>query len=158
MTPQQGRLGAVVLLVACSALLVVFPVKPGLSTEMLFEDEVDARIQTESVSDNNEQLILRIRHDDGKDLTNNLTRVQMLIKLEQEALSGTNASIAWDGKQTSFQRIVTPFSVWSDAFASRNRSLANATKWADVLQPVVDGGCVAMPLREKKKRLLKRPC
>lgn len=140
MTPQQGRLGAVILLVACSALLVIFPVKPSLSTEMLFEDEVDARIRTQSVSDDKEQLILRIRHDDGSDLTNNLTRVQMLITLEQEALSGLNASIAWDGEHTSFQRIVTPFSIWSDAFASRNRSLTNATKWADVLQPVIEGG------------------
>ena len=138
MTPQQGRLGAVILLVACSALLVIFPVKPSLSTEMLFEDEVDARIRTQSVSDDKEQLILRIRHDDGSDLTNNLTRVQMLITLEQEALSGLNASIAWDGEHTSFQRIVTPFSIWSDAFASRNRSLTNATKWADVLQPVIE--------------------
>ena len=107
---------------------------------MLFEDEVDARIRAESVDDANEQLILRLRHDDGGRLTNNLTRVQMLMHLEQEALSGSNASIAWQGEHTSFYRLVTPFSIWSDAFESRNRSLANATKWADVLQPKIENG------------------
>ena len=37
-------------------------------------------------------------------------------------------------------RIITPFSAWSDAFDARNRSLGNATQWADVLVPEIEDG------------------
>jgi hypothetical protein len=70
MTSDNLRLVLIVSLVFCSGLLVAFPVEPVLSTEAIFDDEADKRIREESIGNtSHSQLILTIRHDDGRSLT-----------------------------------------------------------------------------------------
>jgi hypothetical protein len=140
MGPKQVPLAVVLVLLLGCGLLVPFPVEPTLSTELLFAAEVETRLEDESSSKLTGQLVLRINHDDGEWLTSNLSRVQSLLQLEQEAIDGSNPDTSWDVEGIRFGRIESPFSSWSDAFASRNRSLTNATRWADVLQPTLENG------------------
>lgn len=141
MTPEQGRAALLVGLLACAGLLFAFPVEPVMTTEVLFDDPVDERIRTESVGHSSRsQLVLRIHHDDGGALTSDLGRVKALMQLEQEALDGSNPDTSWEAEDIRIARIQTPFSLWEDAFASRDRNLSEATRWADVLQPEIEMG------------------
>ncbi len=141
MTPEQTRLALVVAMLACSGLLLVYPVEPSMTSEMLFDDEVDKRIKAESVAETTRsQLTLRIRHDDGGRITDDLSRVQDLMQLEQDAMGGSNPDTAWDDESNWIARMETPFKRWSEAFASRNRSLANASYFQEVLEPEIPNG------------------
>ena len=141
MTPEQSRIALIVAMLACSGLLLIYPVEPTMTSEMLFDDEVDKRIKAESVSETTRsQLVLRIRHDDGGRLTDDLSRVQDLMQLEQDAMGGSNPDTAWDDEENWIEHIETPFNRWSQAFASRNRSLANATNFQEVLEPTIPNG------------------
>ena len=124
----------------CSAMMLVSPVEPDINTKLLFDDPVDERIDDEGFIESGNELIVLFRHDDGGQLTNNLSRVQKLIQIEREALNGSNSSVSMDSEYVRFNRIETPFMTWSNAFASRNRSLENATRWVDVLQPTIENG------------------
>jgi len=151
MDPRWARQSLLLLLLACSALLLVFPVSPVLSSEVIFDDEVVQRVNADSMDNRHSQLVLMISHDDGARLTNNLSRVQSLMQLEQEAWDGSNPATSWEAEHIIFERIETPFAIWSEAFASRNRSLENATQWADVLQPTMeDGWCGLNSTNEEK--------
>ena len=141
MTPEQNRLALVLAMLACSGLLLFNPVEVKVSAEIIFDDPVDKRIEEESIGETlRSQLVLRFRHDEGGRLTNNLSRVQALMQLEQEALDGSNPATAWEGGSTIIQRIETPFKRWSEAFESRNRSLSDASSFGDVLQPTISEG------------------
>jgi hypothetical protein len=141
MTPEQARAALLVGLLACAGLLIANPVEPAMNAAILFDDVVDQRIEEESVGlSRRSNLVLRIRHDDGGLLTSDLDRVQALMMLEQEALDGSNPDTAWEAEDIRFDHIQTPFNLWSEAFASRNRSLAEASIWADVLQPTLEEG------------------
>ena len=141
MAPERFRFALVFGLFISSALLLVFPLEMALNTEVLLDDPVKARIESESVGDaKNSQLVLRFQHDEGGPLTNNLSRVQGLLQLEYEIMSGSNSDTAWTFDHVFIERIESPLMAWSQAFDSRNRSLVNATQWADVLNPTLEQG------------------
>ena len=141
MAPERFRFALVFGLFISSALLLVFPLEMALNTEVLLDDPVKARIESESVGDaKNSQLVLRFQHDEGGPLTNNLSRVQGLLQLEYEIMSGSNSDTAWTFDHVFIDRIESPLMAWSQAFDSRNRSLVNATQWADVLNPTLEQG------------------
>ena len=151
MRPEQLRLALVVGMLLSAGLLLFNPIEPKMNTEVIFDDEAMMKIREGSTEDENYQLVLRIRHDEGGLLTNNLTRVQDLLQLESEFLDGSNPDTSWDScvaedsadceySSLNIDRVITPFGAWSDAFDSRNRSLQEATRWADVLQPEIEEG------------------
>ena len=140
MRPEQLRLALVVGMLMSAGLLITNPLDPQMNTEVIFDDEAVIRIKEESVDGNSYQLVLRFRHDDGAMITNNLSRVQELMQLEREFSDGTNPDTAWTYDGLDIKRIMTPFSAWSDAFESRNRSLENATQWANLLLPEIEDG------------------
>ena len=82
MNPKNTRIAIIIVLVFCSGLIFIFPTEPVLNTGVLFDDKVDERIENEKVSKDNTNLILIITHDDGGELTSNLTRVQKLLSLK----------------------------------------------------------------------------
>ena len=135
-----------------SGMLLVFPVEPTMNTDVLFDDPVKERIENERGGiEHSSELILLFRHDDGNELTNNLTRVQSLIQLEIEAMDGSNSSTSFDSEDVRLNRIESPLMRWSDAFSSRNRSLENATRWVDVLQPTIENGWCGKDANGKEK-------
>ena len=151
MRPEQLRLALVVGMLLSAGLLLFNPIEPKMNTQVIFDDEAMVKIREGSTEDENYQLVLRIRHDEGGLLTNNLSRVQELLQLENELLDGSNPDTSWDScteddprdcdfSSLSIDRVITPFGAWSDAFDSKNRSLQNATRWADVLQPEIENG------------------
>ena len=151
MRPEQLRLALVVGMLMSASLLLFYPVEPKMNTEVIFDDEALMRIREEGVQGESYQLVLKIRHDEGGLITNNLSRVQDLLQLETEFQDGSNPNTSWhsctEGNSNDcefsslyIERVMTPFSAWSDAFDSRNRSLENATRWADVLQPEIEEG------------------
>ena len=83
MNPKNTRIAIIIVLVLCSGLIFIFPTEPVLNTGVLFDDKVDERIENEKVSKDNTNLILIITHDDGGELTSNLTRVQKLLSLKK---------------------------------------------------------------------------
>ena len=140
MRPEQLRLALVVGMLLSAGLLFTYPVNPKMNTEVIFDDEAAIRMREEGIQEENYQLVLRFRHDEGGQITSDLSRVQELIQLEAEFLDGTNPQTSWDHDTLYIDRVVTPFSAWSDAFESRNRSLENASQWADVLLPEIEDG------------------
>ena len=129
-------------LVLCSGLIFIFPTEPVLTTDVLFDDKVTQRIDDENTGPDESQLILIISHDDDGPLTNNLTRVKSLLALE-ENITKNKDNIAFLTNETVYiSEISSPLRAWSNAFNSKNRSLTNATQWADVLQPqLTEGWC-----------------
>ena len=89
---------------------------------------------------NDEELIVKIKHDSNLSVTGNFAVMKELMKLENELLNGSNPETSWEYDSTFVYKLQTPFQSWEDAFSSRNRSLENATKWSDVLQPPIEGG------------------
>ncbi|MEE3134216.1 MAG: hypothetical protein VX277_00200, partial [Candidatus Thermoplasmatota archaeon] len=140
MNPKQARISIILVLVLCSGLVFIFPTEPVLTTEVLFDDKVIQRIEKESNHLEENELILIINHDDGGPLTNNLTRVKSLLSLEQDILNNEDNIAFLNDNSAYIATVSSPLNKWSDAFNSRNRSLENATKWADLLQPTLEEG------------------
>jgi len=140
MRPEQVRLALVVGMLMSAALLFSYPVNPKMNTEVIFDDQAAIRMREEGVQEENYQLVLRFSHDEGGQITSNLSRVQDLMQLEEEFLDGSNPTTSWEYENLYIDRVITPFSAWNDAFESRNRSLDNASQWADVLLPEIEGG------------------
>ncbi|HJM45022.1 MAG TPA: hypothetical protein QF644_03635, partial [Candidatus Poseidoniaceae archaeon] len=142
MNPKQARISIMLVLVLCSGLIFIFPTEPVLTTDVLFDDKVTQRIDDENTGPDESQLILIISHDDDGPLTNNLTRVKSLLALE-ENITKNKDNIAFLTNETVYiSEISSPLRAWSNAFNSKNRSLTNATQWADVLQPqLTEGWC-----------------
>ena len=141
MRPEQLRLALVVGMLMSAGLLFAYPVNPKMNTEVIFDDQAAIRMREEGVQDENYQLVLRFKHDEGGQMTSNLSRVQELMQLEEEFHDGSNSQTSWEyDSLVRVDRVVTPFSAWSDAFESRNRSLESAAQWADVLLPEIENG------------------
>ena len=140
MNPKQARISIILVLVLCSGLVFIFPTEPVLTTEVLFDDKVIQRIEKESNHLEENELILIINHDDGGPLTNNLTRVKSLLSLEQDIINNKDNIALLNDNSAYIATVSSPLNKWSDAFNSRNRSLENATKWADLLQPALEEG------------------
>ena len=151
MRPEQLRLALVVGMLMSAALLFAHPVDPKMNTEVIFDDEAAMRIRAEGVQEENYQLVLRFRHDEGGQITSNLTRVHELMQLEDEFLDGSDPETSWESDALYIDRIVTPFAAWSDAFESRNRSLVNASQWADVLLPENEEGWCGTNATEQER-------
>lgn len=151
MNPKQARISIILVLVLCSGLVFIFPTEPVLTTEVLFDDKVVQRIEDESNYLDENKLILIIKHDDNGPLTNNLTRVKTLLSLEQDIINNKDNIAFLNDNSAYIDTVSSPLNKWSDAFNSRNRSLENATKWADVLQPILaDGWCGENTTSEEK--------
>ena len=128
-------------LILSTLLLALFPVNPQMSTEVIFEDEVTQLRKSDGIgTQSSEPLVMRITHDDGAGLMYPVSRVQELLNIEREAMSGETPALEWHTDSTTLDRIQSPYTLWDDAFASRNRSLAEAERWNDVLQPLLDEG------------------
>ena len=122
-------------------LLAFFPVEPQMSTEVIFDDEVTQLRKADGIgTESSESLVLRVTHDDGAGLMHPVARVQELLSIEKEAFAGENPDTAWHTDVTELNRIQSPFTLWEDAFTSRNRSLVEAGGWNDVLQPMLEDG------------------
>ena len=133
-------------LVIGSACLLIFPFSPELNTDIIFDDEVAQRIDSQSKGDNFQSaLMLRVSHDDGERLTNDLSRVQELMEIEKRFFDSMHNS------NLSISKIQTPIQAWEDAFGSRNSSLEDAEKWADVFENTSEGGwCHENATKEEK--------
>lgn len=141
MEAQRVRRILLVSLILGTLLLAVFPVDPQMSTEVMFDDEVTLQRKADIVGgESGSSLVLRVTHDDSTSLMFPVSRVQELLNLEHEAMAGTNPDTSWHTNKTTLDRIQSPFSLWDEAFDSRNRSLENATGWNDVLQPLIEEG------------------
>ena len=85
-------------LVIGSACLLIFPFSPELNTDIIFDDEVAQRIDSQSKGDNFQSaLMLRVSHDDGERLTNDLSRVQELMEIQNrffDSMHNSNLSIS----------------------------------------------------------------
>ncbi|MDP6870237.1 MAG: hypothetical protein QGI21_05645 [Candidatus Poseidoniaceae archaeon] len=129
-------------LVLCSTLIVAYPVELVLNTDVIFEDETMARIESESISEVEQegQLLLVIKHDNGSSLTGDFQFIERLMQIERELLDGSNSSTSWVSEEVVISKLETPFNFWAKAFESRNRSLENANQWSDVLQPPLEEG------------------
>ena len=122
-------------------LLAFFPVEPQMSTEVIFDDEVTQLRKADGIgTESSEALVLRVTHDDGAGLMHPVARVQELLSIEKEAFAGENPDTAWHTDVTELNRIQSPFTLWEEAFTSRNRSLGEAEGWSDLLQPLLEDG------------------
>ena len=141
MEAKRGKIAIVSTMAICALFAVLMPVELVLNTDLIFEDEAKERIKKETVVDSfKNQLIVKIKHDSNLSVTGNFAVMKELVKLENELLNGSNPETSWEYDSTFVYKLQTPFQSWEDAFSSRNRSLENATKWSDVLQPPIEGG------------------
>ena len=123
----------IALLLTGCLLAIINPPSPSLSTKVIFDDEASNRISEQSDGGKlNQQLIIRISHEDQGPLTSNFSRVQDLFSIESDLISGDNRNLSYDSTTTFINRLETPFSSWSDALESRNRDIKNASSWNDV--------------------------
>ena len=129
------------LLLSGCLLAIINPPSPSLSTNVIFDDEASIRI-TEQSDDGklNQQLIVRISHEDEGPLTSNFTRVLDLLSIENSLRLGDDSNYSYDSKTTFIDRLETPCTSWSNALQSRDRDFQNASSWNDVLQPVLEDG------------------
>ena len=137
--PARFRFGFIAILLILSAVAIVDPVDPALSTDLMFEDEAVQRVKAERASWHYSDLVIRITHDDEGQLSSNLTRVQELLSIENELMNG-NSSISWNSTESWIVELKTPYSSWSDAFNDSGRSLENAAQWSELLQPEIEDG------------------
>mgnify|MGYP001208883710 CR=1 FL=1 len=154
MEVRNIRFGIITSLAICSILFVAYPPELVLNTGVIFEDEALDRIESESITgdDQGGQLILTIKHDNGSSLTGDFDNIQKLMQLERGLLGSESNELSWDSEKIYVSKVETPITFWSDAFESRNRSLANSSKWADVLQPPIDGGWCGDNSTEAEKK------
>ena len=72
MRPTNARLVIVTIMLTCTSLVVLFPFEARLNTDLIFDDKTTQRLDDEGSINPSTQLILKIKHDDGKKLTNNI--------------------------------------------------------------------------------------
>ncbi|MBI31646.1 MAG: hypothetical protein CMB72_03480 [Euryarchaeota archaeon] len=134
------RFGFIAVLLVLSGLAIIDPVEPSLSTSLMFEDEAVQRVENERANLHYSDLVVRITHDDGAQLSSNLTRVQELISIENDLLNDPSSDFAWKSSEVWIVNLYSPYSSWSDAFNDSGRNLENATRWGEILQPEIEGG------------------
>ena len=141
MEANRVRLILLASLIVGTLLLAIFPVEPQMSTEVIFDDEVTQLRKADGIgTESSESLVLRITHDDGAGLMHPVSRVQELLSIEKEAFSGEEPATAWHTDVTKLNRIQSPYTLWEDAFSSRNRSLVEAEGWNELLEPLLEDG------------------
>ncbi len=141
MVTERRKIAIVSVMAICALFAVIMPTELVLDTDLIFEDSAKERIRKETVVDSfKNQLIVKINHDENLSITGNFVIMKDLVKLEKELLDGSNPDTSWEYDSTYVMKLETPFQAWEEAFESRNRSLENATKWSDVLQPPIEGG------------------
>jgi predicted RND superfamily exporter protein len=141
MEAQRAKQVIISLLLSCCLLAIINPPTPSLSTKVIFDDKASIRINEQSDGGkSNQQLIITISHDDDGPLTANFSRVQDLLSIEKDLLSGENHNLSYDSSTTYITRLETPFNSWSEAFDSKGRDIENASSWSDVLQPTIEEG------------------
>jgi predicted RND superfamily exporter protein len=141
MEAQRAKQVIITLLLSCCLLAIINPPTPSLSTKVIFDDKASIRINEQSDGGkSNQQLIITISHDDDGPLTANFSRVQDLLSIEKDLLSGENHNLSYDSSTTYITRLETPFNSWSEAFDSKGRDIENASSWSDVLQPTIEEG------------------
>tara|TARA_B110000444_G_scaffold35323_1_gene30776 strand:+ start:40720 stop:42972 length:2253 start_codon:yes stop_codon:yes gene_type:complete len=155
MEAQRAKQVIITLLLSCCLLAVVNPPTPSLSTKVIFDDEASIRINEQSDGGKlNQQLIITISHDDNGPLTANFSRVQDLLSIEQDLVTGENDNLSYDSDTTYITRLETPFNSWSEALDSKGRDIGNASSWSDVLQPAIeDGWCGKNSTNEEQAAL-----
>ena len=136
---RPPAIGLIVTLVLLGAVVVIQPPAPTLNAEVLFEDEAKMRLDRDGLEERRDDLVLRIHHDEGGSVTSNLTRIQTLIELRSELLGAHDAS-GWGDPDVEVVEVRTAEVAWLQAFESRGRDLEDAQRWADVLQPTLEGG------------------
>lgn len=141
MDTKNTKIGITMSLVFFALMSLLMPVDLVLNTDAVFEDPAKERIKEEGlVGNKTSQLILKIKHDDDRSVSSDFTIFSKLLELEKELIDGSNELTSWDYDDVRVDKIETPFSSWSKAFESRNRSVENASKWGDLLNPVIEGG------------------
>lgn len=155
MEAQRAKQVIITLLLSCCLLAVINPPTPSLSTKVIFDDEASIRINEQSDGGKlNQQLIITISHDDNGPLTANFSRVQDLLSIEQDLITGENDNLSYDSDTTYITRLETPFNSWSEALDSKGRDIGNASSWSDVLQPAIeDGWCGKNSTNEEQAAL-----
>ncbi len=155
MEAQRAKQVIIALLLSCCLLAVINPPTPSLSTKVIFDDEASIRINEQSDGGKlNQQLIITISHDDNGPLTANFSRVQDLLSIEQDLVTGENDNLSYDSDTTYITRLETPFNSWSEALDSKGRDIGNASSWSDVLQPAIeDGWCGKNSTNEEQAAL-----
>lgn len=155
MEAQRAKQVIIALLLSCCLLAVINPPTPSLSTKVIFDDEASIRINEQSDGGKlNQQLIITISHDDNGPLTANFSRVQDLLSIEQDLITGENDNLSYDSDTTYITRLETPFNSWSEALDSKGRDIGNASSWSDVLQPAIeDGWCGKNSTNEEQAAL-----
>lgn len=155
MEAQRAKQVIITLLLSCCLLAVINPPTPSLSTKVIFDDEASIRINEQSDGGKlNQQLIITISHDDNGPLTANFSRVQDLLSIEQDLVTGENDNLSYDSDTTYITRLETPFNSWSEALDSKGRDIGNASSWSDVLQPAIeDGWCGKNSTNEEQAAL-----
>ncbi len=137
------RMKLIVLISLCILSLpaIISPPQTSMATEAIFEDPAMQRIKSEgNDSTISAYLIIRVQHEDLGPLTSNFSRVEQLYNIEQEARTSTDSNYSFDSNKVYIKRLETPFSAWEGAFNTRNKSLANAASWGEVLQPTNEEG------------------
>ena len=95
----------IVLLLTGCLLAIINPPTPSLSTKVIFDDEASIRISEQSDGGKlNQQLIIRISHEDNGPLTSNFSRVQDLFSIENDLILGDNTNLSYDSKTTLIGR------------------------------------------------------
>ncbi len=141
METRKVKIGITMSFVFFALISIIMPVDLVLNTDAVFVDPAKEKIKEEGlVGNKTSQLILKIKHDDDRSVTSDFEIFSNLLNLERELIDGSNDSTSWDYDDVRVDRVKTPFSYWSDAFESRNRSVENASKWGDLLNPVIEGG------------------
>ena len=155
MEAQRAKQVIITLLLSCCLLAVINQPTPSLSTKVIYDDEASIRINEQSDGGKlNQQLIITISHDDNGPLTANFSRVQDLLSIEQDLVTGENDNLSYDSDTTYITRLETPFNSWSEALDSKGRDIGNASSWSDVLQPAIeDGWCGKNSTNEEQAAL-----
>ena len=141
METRKVKIGITMSFVFFALISIIMPVDLVLNTDAVFVDPAKEKIKEEGlVGNKTSQLILKIKHDEDRSVSSDFEIFSNLLNLERELMDGSNDSTSWDYDDVRVDRVKTPFSYWSDAFESRNRSVENASKWGDLLNPVIEGG------------------
>lgn len=141
----------IAILVILSVPVFISAPQASMSTENIFEDLALQRVKTQSNdTTTSDQLLVRVFHDDGGQLTGNFSRVNQLLTIETAAQSSQQSNFSLNHPEVFLNRLESPISSWQQAFLTRNESIANSSSWGQVLQPVNENGWCAEDANEQE--------